>query len=494
MALMRPSDRMSSQERGFEFCPEHDGLFSAVRIDNVRGFVVGVGREVPLVDGGHRHYVNLDNAATTPPFSQVLDCSRRFFEWYASVHRGSGFKSLLSTHVYEKCREIVAGFVGADLSHHTLIFTQNATHALNKLANRICVGDGHAVLTTLMEHHSNLLPWLQRGCRVEYAGVRRADGRLDTDDLERKVRANAGRLCLVTVTGASNVTGILPPVRHIARLAHEHGALMALDATQVIPHRPFRMGAPDDPERVDFIAFSAHKMYAPFGCGVLIGPRWVFERGSPDVVGGGTVNAVTLDEVRWAEPPEKEEAGTPNVPGAIALACAVRVLQAIGMEAVAEHERELTRRALARLTRLDGLTLYGLRDPDIAEDRLGVIPMNANGTDHGRLAAVLGYESGIGVRNGCFCAQPYVRELLGVSDDEMRAVLDKLAAGDHATVPGMVRASFGVYNTPDEVDYLVECLERALVDGPSARYVLDREYQDYVPEQAPFRLDDYAPL
>ncbi len=485
---------MTGSEDNLEFCPDHDANAPRITVETVRQYVVGVGQQVPLVDGRQVPYVNFDNAATTPPLQPVLECCRRFYEWYASVHRGSGFKSLLSTHVYEKCREVVAEFVGADLGHHTLIFTQNATHALNKLAARVCLKQDHIVLTTAMEHHSNLLPWRRLGCRVEHAGVRAADGSLDLAALEQKIRENSGRLCLVTVTGASNVTGYIPPLGRIARLAHQHGALLAVDATQLVPHRPFRMGALDDPERADFAVFSAHKMYAPFGCGVLIGPTWVFEQGTPDTVGGGTVSAVTMDEVLWAEPPEKDEAGTPNVPGAIALASAAKTLRSIGMENVAEHERELTRRLLGALSRIGKITLYGLKDPAVRQDRLGVIPMNADGLSHGHLAAALGYEWGIGVRNGCFCAQPYVRELLGVSDEAVKGLLGKLEAGEPVDMPGMVRVSFGMYNTAEEVNYLAEALRSILADGPRANYVLDDRYKDYVPDRAHVRLEDYVPF
>jgi len=485
---MSPNDNMPGTRL------DQDGDMPPVTIDNVRDFVVGVDRVAPVVTGPDVPYVNFDNAATTPPFRHVLDQLRHFFEWYSSVHRGSGFKSVLSTRVYEQCRQVVADFIGADPGHHTVVFTQNATHALNKLAMRIRRPGGHVVLTTLMEHHSNMLPWRKLGPPIEYAAVRRSDGSLDMADLERKITANSGRLCLVAVTGASNVTGSMPPIRRIARLAHENGAAFALDATQLIPHRPFTMGAPDDPERVDFVAFSAHKMYAPFGCGVLVGPKKVFEQGEPDTVGGGTVHAVTADETLWASPPERDEAGTPNVPGAIALAAAIRVLQSIGMENVAEHERELTRRALGRLTKMKGILLYGPKDHALAEDHLGIVALNADGFGHGELAAILGHEWGIGVRNGCFCAQPYVRELLGISDEEMMSIIKKLAADDHATVPGMIRASFGVYNTPDEVDFFTEALAHILADGPRAQYKLDERYMDFVPDEPLPGVEEYFRL
>ncbi len=465
-----------------------------VRLGNVRDFFPGLDRRVPLYDGRSTRYVNLDNAATTPPLTPVTECLGRFFEWYSSVHRGTGFKSLLSTHTYEKCRQVVAAFIGADLSHHSLIFVQNATHALNKLAMRMCLPRGRTVLTTLMEHHSNLLPWRKLPCKVIHAGVDPRDGGLDVEDLERKLRRHGRRLCLVTLTGASNVTGNMPPLRRVARLAHECGAMVAVDATQLVPHRPFSMGAPDDPERIDFVAFSGHKMYAPFGCGVLAGPRRLFEEGAPDMVGGGTINAVTLSETLWAEPPEREEAGSPNVIGALALATAVRVLDSIGMREVAEHERELTRRALRGLKAIDGLTIYGRRDVDLTEDRIGVVPMNAEGLSHGRLAAALGYEWGIGVRNGCFCAQPYVRQLLGISESRMRGIVRRLAAGDHATVPGMMRMSVGIYTTAEEVDMFLEAVERLLRDGPQADYVIDKTHLDYVPAACDFDVDEFSPI
>jgi len=483
-----------NQDRSADFCKGCEKECSAVGIENVREHVAGIDHRAPLVDGREVTYVNFDNAATTPPFMSVVHCLTRFFQLYSSVHRGTGFKSLLSTHVYERCRGVIADFTGADLSSRTLIFVQNATHALNKLAMRFCMADGSMVLCTLAEHHSNMLPWRKRGCLVEYVRVNRQDGTLDMADLEDKVRRNAGRLRLVTVTGASNVTGVMPPIRRIARLAHEAGAMIALDATQLVPHRPFKMGEPEDPERIDFVAFSAHKMYAPFGSGVLVGPRWVFERGVPDMVGGGTISAVTVDDVIWADPPEREEAGTPNAPGVLALAIAMRTLRSIGMENLAEHERALTRRLLSRLTQIDGIRLFGPRDPELREDRLGVVPFLVEGLSHGELAAILSYEWGIGVRNGCFCAQPYVRELLGISDRQMLEAVKKLAAGDHSGAPGLVRASIAVYNTADEVDYLLEALQSIVRDGPRARYVIDKEHGDYVPERPAFRLERYAPF
>jgi len=184
-----------------------------------------------------------------------------------------------------------------------------------------------------------------------------------------------------------------------------------------------------------------------------------------------------------------------GLPGALALGIAMRVLQSIGMENLAEHERRLTRKLLAGLVRMEGVRLYGLKDPELRRDRLGVVSsFTAEGFSHAELAAVLGYEWGVGVRNGCFCAQPYVRELLGISPEQAREIMQKLAAGDHASVPGLVRVSLGVYNTEEEVDYFLQALQSILRDGPRARYVLDARYHDYTPDPPAFRLDRYSPF
>ncbi|MHC5033480.1 MAG: aminotransferase class V-fold PLP-dependent enzyme [Planctomycetota bacterium] len=466
----------------------------AFSLGNIRSQVTGVHTRVPLCDGTRVPYVNLDNAATTPAFIPVLGSVRDYQQYYSGVHRGTGFKSLLSTHMYERCRQIIADFIGADLSYHAVLFTQNATHALNKLAKRLCPSPGEAVILSLMEHHSNVLPWRQQDCELAYVQIDPADGSLQLADLEAKLREHDGRVKIVSLTGGSNVTGDLPPYREIARLVHEHGALFAMDATQLVPHRPVSMGARDDPERVDFLAFSGHKMHAPFGAGVLAGPREVFEQGAPDVVGGGTVHAVTMDEVVWHRIPEREEAGTPNVVGAVAMARAAMVLSEIGMENVAAHERELTRYCLRKLLAMDELRLLGRTDPEVKTDRLGIIALDSEKLQHAQLAAVLGYEWGIGVRNGCFCAQPYVRTLLGIPLREMNEIIKKLTSGDHSTVPGLVRVSLGVYNTRDEIDYLAEALAQILKDGPRAKYVLDPDNMDYVPEGHDADYDHYLPF
>jgi len=411
---------------------------------------------VPILDGIRRPYINLDNAASTPPLRSVRDGVDVFLDYYASVHRGTGFKSQLSTWAFEQARHRCLGFVAADPRTDTCVFVKNTTEAINKLARRMELGPRDVVLTTAMEHHSDDLPW-RAAAQVRHVGLL-PDGRLDEEDFDRQLAELEGRVRLVTVTGASNVTGYLNPLHRLARKAHAAGARILADCAQLAPHRSIDIRSESDPEHLDFVALSAHKLYAPYGTGALIGPKAFFEMGVPDAVGGGTVEIVTLEDVAWAGPPDREEAGSPNVVGAVAMALALAELQAIGMDAVAKHEAELTEHALRRLAEVPGLQLFGDPDPRRAAERLGVIPFSLHGRSHFEVAAILGHEHGIGVRSGCFCAHPYVLHLLGLNREQAAESRRRILEGDRREMPGMVRASFGLYNTLQEVDALVEAL------------------------------------
>jgi selenocysteine lyase/cysteine desulfurase len=222
-------------------------------------------------------------------------------------------------------------------------------------------------------------------------------------------------------------------------------------------------------------------MYAPFGTGALVGRRDTFERGDPDLRGGGTVEIVTLDDVVWAEPPDRDEAGSPNTVGAVALAAAIQQLESIGMETVARHEAELTGYALRRLSQAPGIRLYGDADPTRAAERLGVIPLELAGVSHFKAAAILGYEFGIGVRSGCFCAHPYILHLLGLNSEQAAQVRATMLAGDRSDMPGLIRASFGLYNRLEDIDALVEALERIERGEYHGEYIQERASGEYRP-------------
>ena len=452
-------------------------------IGELRDEVVGVGTPAPLLDGTERPYVFLDNAASTPAFRYVLDTVVEFMPWYSGVHRGTGFKSLLATEVFDAAHDTVGEFVGADLGTNTVIFTKNTTECANKLSHRLGFTSGDVVITSVTEHHSNDLPW-RRNAEVVHVGIL-PDGRLDTAGLRRAIERHAGRLRLVAINGASNITGFCTPVHEIARWAHEAGSVLFVDAAQLAPHRRINMLPDNDPGHIDFLALSAHKMYAPFGTGALIGPLRVFAEGAPDMVGGGVVEIVTVDSAVWNRPPHKEEAGSPNVVGGVALAAAIAVLRSVGMEAIAAHERELLAYAISRLKKVKNLTLYGLTD-DLSE-KVGVLTFNIDGVHHALVAAIMGAEGGIGVRNGCFCAHPYVKELLKVTPEEDRVLTAEVLAGDKSRLPGMVRASLGCYNTREDIDALVSMLERIVRGEYRGHYVLDRASGAYRAEN--FRPD-----
>jgi selenocysteine lyase/cysteine desulfurase len=458
----------------------------------LRNRVVGLDRPVPLIDGQLRPYVNLDNAATTPPLRDVADAITAFLPLYSSVHRGSGFKSRLSTLVYDQAHEIIARFVNADPDTNTVIFGKNTTEAINKLSYRLPLSDDAVIISTIMEHHSNDLPWRNRA-RVLHVNAT-PDGRLDEEHFDLLLHEHAGNVALVTVTAASNVTGFLQPVHRLARKAHEAGTRIMVDAAQLAPHRRVDMKPDDDPEHLDFIAIAGHKMYAPLGTGALVGPKSFFLTSGPEYPGGGTVDVVTLDEVHWAGMPDRDEAGSPNVVGAMAMAKAAQVLMEIGMDAVAHHEAELTSYALERLATIPKITIYGDADPSRAAHRVGVIPFNVEGVSHYLVAAILGYEGGIGVRSGCFCAHPYVVHLLQLPADIRDAWKARVLAGDKSDMPGLVRASFGCYNTTADVDRLIEMLEIIAAGSYSGTYELHAASGEFLPTGYQDPLQDYFTL
>lgn len=423
---------------------------------------IGLETQTPVASGASRRFVNLDNAATTPPLRAVVSSVQKMLRLYASVHRGAGLKSRASTDAYETARFALGHFVGADPERHTVVFVKNTTEAINKLAARLPVPTGSIILTTMMEHHSNDLPWRRRGPVVRVRVT--ADGRLDEDDFDAQLARYAGRIALVAVSGASNVTGFVQPVHRLARKAHAAGAPIFVDAAQLVAHRRLDIRPAADPEHLDFVAFSGHKMYAPFGSGVLVGPRETFETGDPDHVGGGTVDLVTEQDVVWTGAPDRDEAGTPNAVGAIAMAAAARVLTDWGFDRIAAHEHELASHARRRLEAIGGVTLYGEPPAGVVADRVGVIPFNVAGVDHAMVAAVLGYEGGVGVRSGCFCAQIYVAHLLGLDAAAARP------AGSDQPRPGMVRLSLGAYNTREDVDAAVDVVEAIAEGRLRARY------------------------
>lgn len=446
-------------------------------LDSVRARVVGADSLVPVLSGKQCRYIFFDNAASTPVLQPVLDELNRFMPWYSSVHRGSGIKSQLATQAYDDAREVVGKFFGGSKRDHVVIFGKNTTEAINKLSYRLELDKDDVVLISNMEHHSNDLPW-RKVAEVHRIGTSPTGDLMESelDDLLDKFK---GKVKLVAISGGSNVTGHMPDIHAIAAKVHRSGAQILVDCAQLAPHRKVDMKALDELEHLDYVVASAHKLYAPFGTGVLVGRRDTFETGVPELCGGGTIEVVTTTQVEWAAPPDREEAGSPNVVGAITMAKALRELESIGMDNIADHETELTAYALSQMKAISGVTILGNSNPRQASQRLGVIPFKINGLASGLVAAILSTEWGIGVRSGCFCAHPYVTNLLKVSAPAIEKFRTEVVAGDRSHMPGVVRVSFGMYNTKQEVDVLVAALEDIAVGKYEGKYRQEKSSGDY---------------
>ncbi len=432
--------------------------------------LVGDGERVPCVDGEQRPYLSCDAAASTPAFGHVLERVEAFMPWYSSIHRGAGYKSQRATEAYEEARAATLRFAGRSGERDLAIICRNTTEAINHLAYRLRLSATDVVVTTVVEHHANMLPW-SRVARCRYVECAK-DGTFDLADVEAALDAGPPPR-LLAVTGASNITGFLPPLDELIDAAHRRGVPVAVDAAQLAPHRPL-------PREADYVAWSGHKMYAPFGAGVLVGPRALFADGDPFLAGGGAVDLVDLDEVVWTDPPDREEAGSPNVVGAVALGAAIEQMEAVGWEAIVAHDREIAAGLRSALDHMAGVRLLG---PDVSTETLPVATFEIEGMPHSLVAARLSAEHAIGVRHGCFCAHPYLMRLLGLGQAEVEAFRNEVRRGDRSRMPGAVRASFGINATQGDVDRLVSAVAELASGSPApVAYLQDPRTGDYWPE------------
>jgi selenocysteine lyase/cysteine desulfurase len=434
--------------------------------------LVGDGLLVPCVDGRPRPYLNLDVAASSGALAAVARRVEEFLPWYSSVHRGAGYKSRLATDAYEAARAAALAYAGRRPDGGDLaIICRNTTEAINHLAYRLRLAGDDVVVTTVMEHHANVLPWA-RLCRRRFVECG-PDGTFTASEVAAALDDGVPAR-LLAISGASNVTGWSPPLDAILTAAHDRGVPVLVDAAQLAPHQALPVGA-------DFVAWSGHKMYAPFGAGVLIGPRAVFAEGDPFLAGGGAVDLVDLDEVVWTDPPEREEAGSPNVIGAVALHAAIDELGRLGWDAIADHDARLARRLRAGLANIPGVRLLG-PDPTAAST-LPLAAFTVGGVPHALVAARLSAEHGIGVRHGCFCAHPYLLRLLGLTPDETEAYRRAVRHHDRRNIPGAVRASAGLSTTEADIDRLLGAVaDIASGQPPPVVYHQDPHTGDFWPE------------
>jgi selenocysteine lyase/cysteine desulfurase len=395
--------------------------------------VLGGDLKVTLGDGRVISYANLDYAATAPCMAQVAAAVNELLPWYASVHRGAGAASRRCTREYEQARETIADFLGARPDDH-VIFTRNTTDALNLLARAL--PPGTTVYGWDGEHHANLLPW----ANVVRLAVPNDAAQAGPQLAEALESRRPGSPALVTVTGASNVTGEIWPLAELTAVAHAAGARIAVDAAQLAPHRAVSLAD----SGIDYLALSGHKTYAPFGAGVLAGRADWLDEALPYLAGGGaTAHVGDAFDVRWNTGPARHEAGTPNLLGAVALATACATLAAANRDALELAENSLVSRIRTGLAGLDGVE--ELRTFEPTHDRVGIVAFAVAGVDAAGVSAYVAAEHGIGVRDGQFCAHPLARRLL--ADASARA---GRPLGDHA-----VRASIGIGTTAEHVDRLI---------------------------------------
>ncbi|GAA4682602.1 aminotransferase class V-fold PLP-dependent enzyme [Gordonia humi] len=384
--------------------------------------VAGAEALVPTT-GSPIAYANLDYAASAPALTSVAEQVSAALTEYASVHRGAGHLSQVTTARYEQARETVRGFVGAR-ADDTVVFTRNTTDSIN-LAASIVPGD---VVVLDIEHHANLLPWTRTG------RARVVSSRPSLEDTLGALEAELSRrpAALLAVTAASNVTGEVLPIGRLAGIAHRHGARILVDGAQLVPHRPVSVAS----FGVDYLVFSGHKLYAPFGAGVLVGRGDWLDAAQPYLAGGGAGAAVSIDDVVWHTGAARHEAGSPNVLGAVSIAAAAQTLRDIGFEQIGRHEELLVERldeGLAALPHVHPLRIF-----DDAPSRIGIASFVVDGHTPREVAEYLSSRHGIGVRDGKFCAHPLLAKI--------------------GRPGGAVRASFGVGTSSADVDRLVEAL------------------------------------
>lgn len=376
--------------------------------------------------------VYLDSSATSQKPIQVIEAVDKYYrEINSNVHRGVHTLGTRATDAYEGAREKVRKFINAK-STQEVIFTRGTTTSLNTVAASYAaanVKEGDEIVITYMEHHSNIIPWQQvakrTGAQLKYIPLQE-DGTLSLDDVRATITENTK---IVSVMQVSNVLGVINPVKEIAQIAHENGAVMVVDGAQSAPHMNIDVQDLD----CDFLAFSGHKMCGPTGIGVLYGKKHLLEKMEPIEFGGEMIDFVELYESTWKELPWKFEGGTPIIAGAVGLGAAIDFLNEVGLDNIAEHEHKLVAYALEKMAAVEGMTIYGPLD---AAKRAGLITFNINDVHPHDVATVLDAE-GIAVRAGHHCAQPLMRWL-------------KASA--------TARASFYLYNTEEDIDKLVEGL------------------------------------
>ena len=429
--------------------------------------VIGVQTFVKLYDGRTVRAIQLNNAATTPPFKDTLVAVNSFLETYGALHRGAGPRARLTCERVEKAIHSIRRFTNCP-DYHALIFTQNTSAAINLLARMLHLGENDLVTTSEIEHTSNNLPWRYNSA-AQVLEIRATNsGTIDYDDLKHKCDEHGDRIKVVAVSGASNQTGYVPNLKLISKIAHSCGAFFFVDAAQLVPHRPVDMIA----DGIDAIAFSARKLYAPFGLGVLMLPRTLMDM-IPIDPGGGSIDMISDQRILWAPPDERHQTGTWNVTGIVALGSSCETMMQAGWDGIPYTARQLAS--------VPSIIMYVNPEQYLHEERIGTFPFNLKGIHHSLLAAILEYEYGIEVRAGTICNHRLVRRWFDISEADQERLELKIKDGDRLATYGIVRVSLGIQNTKEDIDYLVAALTQIASEGCRLEYRPDPTSETYEP-------------
>ena len=441
----------------------------------MKPIIVGENGFTRLIDGGERRITCFNNAATTPPFAETLSAVNKFLATYGALHRGAGPRARATVEAVEAAIATIREFIGATASHH-LLFTDNTSSGLNLLARMLRLEERDVVIISDIEHTSNNLPWRYNTKAKIVEAPADDSGRLILGNLRALAQQHQGKLKVIAVTGASNLSGAVSPLSEIAAISAQAGALLVVDGAQLAPHRPISLSA----SGIDVLAFSAHKLYAPFGLGVLALPRQLLDQ-APVNPAGGSIDMFSSRGAIWSPAEERHQSGTWNAVGIIALAESMRLLKRYGWGMIQEHEKNITQMLLQGLKGIKGCELYIHPRIFESENRIGTLPFNINGLHHSLLASALEHEFAIEVRAGTICNHRLVARWLGVSEQEQRRVEEEIKKGNRLATYGVVRASVGLQNTAADVEALVGALEQISSKGLKLHYNEGKSGESFEP-------------
>lgn len=426
--------------------------------------VIGTDHIIRLSNGKRRRVVLLNNAATTPPLSTTLKAVNKFLQTYGTFHRGAGPHADLTYKNVQTAIQKIRDFLGVS-KKQTLLFTQNTSSAINLFIRLLGLKRGDIILTSTIEHTSNNLPWSHNSLATVVYINAFDDGALDYGDLEAKLIKYRGRIKLIAITGASNMTGYVPNIKKLSKLAHKNNSLLFIDAAQLAPHRPIDMSR----DGVDALAFSAHKVYAPFGLGVLALPKKILDR-QPVDPGGGSIDMISEKDIVWAPPEVRHQTGTWNVTGIVATGASCKALMDFGWARLLQHEKKLVEYAVKALSTVPGIVSYIPWAKYLSQDRIGTITFNLPKYHHALLSAILEHEYGIETRAGTICNHRLVRRWHRITDADQKHIESKIRSGNRLASYGIVRISLGLHNTRKDIDELVAALKSIAMHGPKLKY------------------------